>query len=122
MVTSASKSPAYLASIACCSPGVPLLAISAIIACMSIAGCAAAMDGRELKAYERFKEQAEFFRDRAYHLEGELRVLRPELHRAYQRIDRLEQRVEKLDAENALLKQRLKEVVAAREQAHEQAE
>jgi len=35
-----------------------------------------------------------------------------EAHRAYQRIDRLEQRIEKLKAENTLLKQKLKEVLA----------
>jgi transposase len=74
------------------------------------------MDGRELKAYEHFKEQAQFYRARAYDLEAERRVTGPELHRAYQKIDRLEQRVEKLAAENRMLKQRLAEQTAAREQ------
>jgi len=70
------------------------------------------MDGRELKAYERFKEQAQHFRARCYDLEGELRVTGPELYRAYQKIDRLEQRNEKLLAENKSLKQKLADVTA----------
>jgi hypothetical protein len=74
------------------------------------------MDGQELKAYERFKEQAQFYRARSYDLEAERRVTGPELYRAYQKIDRLEQRVEKLAAENVMLKQRLAEQTAAREQ------
>jgi transposase len=77
---------------------------------------AVAMDGRELKAYERFKEQAQFYRARAYDLEAERRVTGPELYHAYRKIDRLEQRVEKLAAENTLLKQRLREQTAAGEQ------
>src|SRR5438067_1157854 len=77
------------------------------------------MDGRELQAYERFKEQAQFYRGRAYDLEAELRVMGPELNRAYQEIDRLQQRVEKLAAENGLLKQRVKELVAAGQQAND---
>ncbi len=75
------------------------------------------MDGRELKAYERFKDQAQFYRAHAYHLEGELRVVRPELYRADQRIDRLEQRVARLAAENKLLKQRVKELTLKSRQA-----
>ena len=70
------------------------------------------MDGRELKAYERFKEQAQFYRAHAYHLEGELRVVRPQLYRADCKIDRLEQRVKRLAAENAVLKQRVKDLTA----------
>jgi uncharacterized membrane protein YphA (DoxX/SURF4 family) len=70
------------------------------------------MDGPERKAYEKFKEQAQFYRGRAYELEGELRVTGLEAHRAYQRIDRLEQRIEKLKIENTLLKEKLKEVLA----------
>jgi transposase len=68
------------------------------------------MDGRELKAYERFKDQAQFYRARSYDLEGELRVVGPQLYGADQKIDRLEQRVAKLTAENKLLKQRVKEL------------
>lgn len=65
------------------------------------------MDRRELQAYERFKEQAQFYKAHAYNLEGELRVVRPELYRSDQRIDRLEQRCQKLAAENKALKQKL---------------
>jgi transposase len=70
------------------------------------------MEGYELKAYERFKEQAQFYRDRAHHLEGELRVVRPELYRAGRKIGDLEERVAALTAENTVLKQRLEEVLA----------
>jgi transposase len=65
------------------------------------------MDGRELKAYERFKEQAQCYRARCYDLEGELRVTGPELYRAYQRIDRLEQSNRKYRDENKILKRKL---------------
>ncbi len=67
------------------------------------------MDGRELKTYERFKEQAQFYRARTYHLENELRVVGPQLYHAHQRIERVEQRLVELTAENKLLKQQLKE-------------
>jgi len=76
---------------------------------------------RELKAYERFKEQAQYFRDHAYHLEGELRVVRPELYRADQKIDRLQQRADRLARENILLKRRVADLTAQLEtkaQAH----
>ena len=76
------------------------------------------MDGRELKAYEHFKDQAQFYRAQAYYLEGELQAIRPELYRADQKIDRLERRVEKLGAENALLKQRVKDLTAQLRQAN----
>ena len=74
------------------------------------------MDGRELKAYERFKSDAQFYRARTYQLEGELRVMGPELYRADQKIDRLEQRVARLSAQNKLLKQQLKERTSAARQ------
>jgi transposase len=77
------------------------------------------MDGRELKSYERFKEQAQFYRQRTHDLEMELQVVGPELYRAHQQIDRLEQRVEKLAAENAALKQRVKELTLASAQGAE---
>jgi hypothetical protein len=70
------------------------------------------MEGYEFKAYERFKEQAQFYRSRAYDLEAELRVVGPELYRADQKIDRLEQRVEKLVRENKLLKQQVADLTA----------
>jgi transposase len=70
------------------------------------------MDGRELKAYERFKEQAQFYRGRCHDLECELRVTGPELYRAYERMDRIEQQRDKLAAENKTLKQKLADVTA----------
>ena len=33
------------------------------------------MEGYELKAYERFKEQAQYYRQRAYDLEAEARSM-----------------------------------------------
>jgi transposase len=71
------------------------------------------MDGRELKAYERFKEQAQHFRARAYYLEAELREVGPKLFRAHMKIGRLEDRLEKVESENAVLRQRVKELTAA---------
>ena len=75
------------------------------------------MEGYELKAYERFKQQAQFYRDQAHQLEMELHAVRPELYRAGLRIGRLEERVTELSAENAVLKQRVKELTAAAQQA-----
>ena len=70
------------------------------------------MDGRELKAYERFKEQAQLYRAIAYDREAELRAIRPQLYRAGVRIGRLEERVEKLSREKALLKQQVADLTA----------
>jgi hypothetical protein len=50
------------------------------------------MDGRELKQYERFKEEAQFLRSENQHLRLELNACRPACYRASVRIDRLEQR------------------------------
>ncbi|HWC88556.1 MAG TPA: hypothetical protein VG433_02845, partial [Pirellulales bacterium] len=71
------------------------------------------MDGQELKAYERFKAQAQSYRAHAHHLECELHAVGPALYRANQKLSRLEKRVEQLAAENAVLKQRVKELTAA---------
>src|SRR5690349_6313064 len=71
------------------------------------------MDGRELlKAYGRFKDEAQLYRGRACHLEDELREVRPQLYRARQRIDRLEQRCGVLRAENRILKQRIADLTS----------
>src|ERR1700722_2779720 len=70
------------------------------------------MDGRELKAYQRFKEQSQVYRARCYDLESEVRVMRPELHRAHKRIDQIEQQCDKLAAENRILKQKLADLSA----------
>jgi transposase len=71
------------------------------------------MDGRELKQYERWKQEVQDLRIENQHLRLELMAARPELYRAYQRLDRLEQRVGKLSAENAWLKQRVKDLTIA---------
>ena len=71
------------------------------------------MDGRELKQYERWKQEAQFCRARARDLEQELGVLRPRAYRDGQRIGQLEQQVEELRAENKLLKRRVAELTLA---------
>ena len=66
------------------------------------------MDGRTLeRRYDEVLREAQFLRDHCRHLEQELRVCRPALYRADQRIDRLEQRLAKVMAENNILKQKL---------------
>jgi transposase len=76
------------------------------------------MDARTLeKRYDQVLQEAQFLRSRCNHLEQQARVDGPELHRACQKIGRLEQRVAKLEAENTLLKQRLKDLTLASEQA-----
>jgi transposase len=71
------------------------------------------MDGRELKQYERFKEEAQFLRSQSQHLQRELDTYRPAWYRASVRIDKLEQQVEKLKAENKALKQKVKDLTLA---------
>jgi transposase len=70
------------------------------------------MDARELKQYERWKEQVQFLRDENRHLRLELMACRPELYRAHQRIDRLEQSNHKYRDENKRLKQKLADLTA----------
>jgi transposase len=65
------------------------------------------MDGAELKRFERFKQEAQQLRGENQHLRLELNACRPALYRADQRIDQLEQRVQKLKRENIILKQRV---------------
>jgi len=65
------------------------------------------MDGRELKHWQRWKQQVQFLRGENQHLRLELLACRPALYRAEQKIDRLEQRLEKLTRENAVLKRRV---------------
>jgi transposase len=71
------------------------------------------MDGRELKQYERFKEEAQFLRSHNQHLERELDTYRPSWYRASLRIDKLEQKVKKLEAENKALRQKVKDLTLA---------
>lgn len=79
------------------------------------------MDGRELKQFERWKEEVQQLRAENQHLRLELGAARPELYRADRKIDRLEQRVAELAAENKLLKQRVKELTVLSKQADKQA-
>jgi transposase len=71
------------------------------------------MDDRELKQYERFKEEAQFLRSKNQDLQQELDTYRPAWYRASVRIDKLRQRVGKLQAENKALKQKVKELTLA---------
>lgn len=71
------------------------------------------MDGRELKQYERWKQEVQFLRAQNQHLERQVQTYRPAWYRASRRIDVLEQRVKKLTEENKLLKQRVKELTLA---------
>ena len=60
-----------------------------------------------LKRYDEAMGLKQFYQKRAYDLEAELRVVRPEVYRGDQKIDRLEQRIEKLEAENSALRKQL---------------
>lgn len=71
------------------------------------------MDGRELRQYERFKDEAQFLRSRLQHLQREVDTYRPAWYRAATRIDKLEQQVQKLKSENKLLKQKVKDLTLA---------
>jgi transposase len=75
------------------------------------------MDGRELKQYESWKEEVQRLRAENQHLRREVDTYRPAWYRASVQIDKLKQRVEKLDARNKLLKQRVKELSLAGRQA-----
>jgi hypothetical protein len=68
------------------------------------------MDGKELQRYNEVLSQMQFYRAQAYSLEGELRAIRPQLYRADQKIDRLEQRLAKVTAENTVFRKRLAEL------------
>src|SRR5882724_9054205 len=71
------------------------------------------MDGRELRQYERFKAEAQFLRSEVQHLQREVDTYRPDWYRAAGRIDKLKQRVQKLKAENKILKQKVKDLTLA---------
>lgn len=68
------------------------------------------MDARELKQYETFKDQSQFYRARSRDLEGELHVVRPALYRANLKIERLEASNAKYRQENLALKGKLKDL------------
>jgi transposase len=71
------------------------------------------MDGRWLeKRYHQLRDEVDTLRWRCRNLEQDAHVSGPELYRAYQRIDRLEQQRDRLAAENKVLKQKLSDVTA----------
>jgi hypothetical protein len=71
------------------------------------------MDRRTLeKRHDQMREEVDLLRWRCRNLEQEARVSGPELYRAYQRIDRLEQQRDRLAAENKNLRQKLADVTA----------
>jgi hypothetical protein len=74
------------------------------------------MDGRERKQYEQWRSEVEHLRFENRHLRRDLDTYRPAWYRASVRIDKLQQRVEKLSAENKLLKRRVKELTLASQQ------
>jgi transposase len=73
------------------------------------------MDGRELKQYERFKQEAQFLRSENQHLRRDLDTYRPAWYQAWVRVGKLEQRVEKLTAEIKALRQKVKDLTLAAE-------
>ncbi len=71
------------------------------------------MDGRTLeRRYDEVLREAQFLRGQCHHLEMELRACRPALYRADRKIDCLEQRLEKILAENKMLRQQLADLTA----------
>ncbi len=70
-----------------------------------------------LKRYDKHKEELSHYRARCYELEGELQAIRPEVYRAYQKIDRQQKRLDKLAAENMALR---KEFAGIKEKLNQQ--
>jgi hypothetical protein len=75
------------------------------------------MDGRELKAYEGFKAEAQCLRGKNHHLRLELQVGRAALYRAERRIAELEARVAQLTAEKQALQAKLADLTARLDRA-----
>src|SRR6266851_4000305 len=70
------------------------------------------MDGAELNRWNERAQEIEYLRGQNRHLHLELNACRPALYRADMKIDRLEQRNQKLTQENKLLKQKLADLTA----------
>jgi transposase/cell division protein FtsB len=70
------------------------------------------MDGRELRQYEKWRDEAQFLRAENQHLRYELNALRPQSYRDGMRIGRLEERLAKLLAENQILRHRVADLTA----------
>jgi hypothetical protein len=76
------------------------------------------MDGRELlKRYDAYKQEVQFLRDESRFLRGERDQYRKDWYYARQRINTLEDRAQKLEEENRRLRQQVKELTAAAQQA-----
>ena len=62
---------------------------------------------RLLKRYDEVKGLKQLHQQRAYILEADLRTLNPQLYQQDRKIQRLEERIEKLEAENHALQEQL---------------
>jgi transposase len=71
------------------------------------------MDGRELKLYEDFKQQAQFYRGECNFLRSDRDFYRKEWFFARERVNELQKRVQELEAENQRLKQQNQELLSA---------
>ena len=71
------------------------------------------MDGRELTAFNRFKQEAHYLRGENRFLRFDRDGYRLEWWHAQERVNTLSERVEKLEAENRRLKQQVKELTEA---------
>ena len=63
--------------------------------------------GYFMKKYDALMQERQLYKRQAYRLEAELRELRPQEYRQQQRINRLAERIEKLEADNARLRKQL---------------
>ena len=71
------------------------------------------MDGRELKAFNRFKQEAQYLRDENRFLRFDRDGYRLDWWHAQDRVNTLSERVRKLEAENRRLRQQVKELTQA---------
>jgi transposase len=70
------------------------------------------MNRAEVKRWNQWKDEVQRVRAENQHLQLELDACRPQLYRADQKIDRLEQRCQKLAARNKILEQKLADMTA----------
>lgn len=65
---------------------------------------------RFIKRYDEVMQLKQLHEKRAYLLEADLRTLNPQLYQQDRKIERLEERIEKLEAENHALREQLSSV------------